>query len=293
MPRCAVIVTGAVFPYRGPEMSTDFLFGLSALLALLPAAVLAWRRLAGPAAGGAARPDAAFWATAAVALVGPLAWVHALVVDGWHTGFSVALWITITGTMAVFAASSALTRQAWKLAPLLFPYLIVLGLAALIWQHAPERPLKTVGHSAWLWIHVAISVATYALATLAAVAGLGVFLQERALKSRRPSALTHRLPSVADGEGLLIGLLLAAGGILLVGMVTGASIQYLNTGAPLRLDHKTVLSLTSFAVIAALLAAHYRTGIRGRRAARYMLLGYLLLTLAYPGVKFITDVLIG
>jgi ABC-type uncharacterized transport system permease subunit len=46
-------------------------------------------------------------------------------------------------------------------------------------------------------------------------------------------------------------------------------------------------------VIAALLAAHYRTGIRGRRAARYMLLGYLLLTLAYPGVKFVTDVLIG
>ena len=142
MPRCAVIVTGVAFPYRGPEMSTDFLFGLSALLALLPAAVLAWRRLAVPA-GGAARPDAAFWATGAVALAGPLVWVHALVADGWHTGFSVALWITITGTMLVFAVSSALTRQAWKLAPLLLPYLIVLGLAALIWQHAPERPLKT------------------------------------------------------------------------------------------------------------------------------------------------------
>jgi ABC-type uncharacterized transport system permease subunit len=195
--------------------------------------------------------------------------------------------------MAAFAASAALTREGWKLAPLLLPYLILLGFAALVWQHAPERPLKTAGHSAWLWAHVAISVATYALATLAAVAGLGVFLQERALKNRRPGALTHHLPSVADGEALLIGLLLAAGAILLVGIITGASIQYLNTGAPLRFDHKTVLSLTSFAVIAALLAAHYRTGIRGRRAARYMLLGYLLLTLAYPGVKFVTDVLIG
>ena len=30
-----------------------------------------------------------------------------------------------------------------------------------------------------------------------------------------------------------------------------------------------------------------------RRAARVVLIGYLLLTLAYPGVKFVTDVLIG
>ncbi len=35
----------------------------------------------------------------------------------------------------------------------------------------------------------------------------------------------------------------------------------------------------------------WQTGIRGRRAARWALLAYLLLTLAYPGVKFVTDVL--
>ena len=32
--------------------------------------------------------------------------------------------------------------------------------------------------------------------------------------------------------------------------------------------------------------------IRGRRAARIVLLAYLLLTLAYPGVKFVTDVIL-
>jgi len=31
--------------------------------------------------------------------------------------------------------------------------------------------------------------------------------------------------------------------------------------------------------------------VRGRQAARGILLAYLLLTLAYPGVKFVTDVL--
>ena len=60
----------------------------------------------------------------------------------------------------------------------------------------------------------------------------------------------------------------------------------------LAFDHKTVLSLLAFAVIGLLLFVHYRIGLRGRRAARLVLLAYLLLTLAYPGVKFVADVLI-
>jgi ABC-type uncharacterized transport system permease subunit len=61
----------------------------------------------------------------------------------------------------------------------------------------------------------------------------------------------------------------------------------------LRLDHKTVLVLATFVVIVALLWLHFRRGLSGRRAARYILVAYLLLTLGYPGVKFVTDVLIG
>ena len=44
--------------------------------------------------------------------------------------------------------------------------------------------------------------------------------------------------------------------------------------------------------IGGLLLVHYRTGLRGRRAARWVLVAYLLLTLAYVGVKFVTDVLL-
>ena len=58
------------------------------------------------------------------------------------------------------------------------------------------------------------------------------------------------------------------------------------------INHKTVLSLVAFVVIGILLVAHFRTGIRGRRASRLVLLAYLLLTLGYPGVKFVTDILL-
>ena len=50
--------------------------------------------------------------------------------------------------------------------------------------------------------------------------------------------------------------------------------------------------LGGFVLIAGLLFAHYRTGLRGRRAARLVLIAYLLVTLGYPGVKFVRDVLL-
>src|SRR3546814_14961247 len=58
------------------------------------------------------------------------------------------------------------------------------------------------------------------------------------------------------------------------------------------LSHKTLLAVLAFVVIAVLLLLHYRSGLRGRRAARIVLVAYLLLPLAYPRVKFVTDVLL-
>jgi len=81
--------------------------------------------------------------------------------------------------------------------------------------------------------------------------------------------------------------------VLAVALITGMTIEWIERRALLRLDHKTVLSLLTFAVIGLLLYLHHRGGMSGRRAARYVLFAYLLLTLAYPGVKFVTDVMIG
>jgi ABC-type uncharacterized transport system permease subunit len=138
-----------------------------------------------------------------------------------------------------------------------------------------------------------VSVVAYGLLTLAAVAGAAVVLQERALKTKRPTAFTRQLPAVADGEALQERLLLASAVVLGVALVTGSALSWRETGMLLRLDHKTVLSLATFLVIIVLLWLHHRQGLSERRAARYVLVAYLLLTLAYPGVKFVTDVVIG
>ena len=233
-----------------------------------------------------------FWALLAVAVAGPTVVVHGLFAAGWRTGFSSALWLNIVVSLLVFALVAAVTRAGWRLAPLLLPYLMIFGAFAMIWRNQPERPLAESGLSAWTELHIVLALVTYGLLTIGAVAGLAVFLQERALKLKRPNALTHLLPSMSDGESLQAGLLGASAVVLALGLASGAGAQYFIDGQWVHLGHKTILSLLTFAILIALLVAHFWIGIRGRRAARIVLLAYLLITLAYPGVKFVTDVVL-
>ncbi len=269
-------------------MAYKWIFGFSALAALLPVLLLVHRGASG--AGG--RPRPIYWALMAVAVAGPVSWTLVQFGGGWRTGLSMALWLTISVTIVIFSSLAALTRHGVRLTVLVLPYLFGLGVIAVIWSQAPERPLLGTAPEAWIGLHITVSVLTYALLTLAAVAGFAVFLQERALKHKRPHALNRRLPSIVDAEDLQVRLLIASVIVLGAGLLTGMATQYFETGSLLVLSHKTVFSLLAFAVICALLGVHYRTGIGGRRAARLVLLAYLLLTLGYPGVKFVTDVLL-
>lgn len=256
---------------------------LFALATLLPAALVRWRR-------GDAR-DALFFAALTLAAAGPVIWSSFQLISAWRTGFATSLWVTIAATMTLFLAMAATTRQAWRLTPLLLPYLLLLGVFATIWQNAPERPLSGAIPAAWLDLHILFAVGTYGLVTLAAVAGAAVFLQERAIKAKNPTPLTRLLPAVAESERLEITLLYAAEIVLALGVISGAATERVAGVSSYALDNKTLLSLAAFAVIALLLLARRYSGLRGQRAARWALIAYLLLTLAYPGVKFVTDVL--
>ena len=267
-------------------MANNLVLSLTALLALVPASLLPYRR-------SAARPDLLFWSLLAVAVAGPAVVSLVQFSGSWQTGLAGALWISITASAALFAGLAVLSRDAWRLAPLLLPYLCVLAALAVIWGRVPPQGEIAGASGAWLAVHIIVSVATYALCTLAAVASCAVLVQERALKRKQPGPLAGSLPAIVDAERLELRLLMVAELVLGAGIVTGMALQYLASGDVLAFDHKTVLSLLAFAIIGALLVLQLRSGLRGRRAARLVLVAYLLLTLAYPGVKLVTDVLIG
>jgi len=263
----------------------SMVLSLSALAALLPATLLPFVRRA-------ARADAMFWLLLGAALAGASALSIVSLGPQWQTGLSTALWLAVAVALGLFGLLALVAREAARLAPLLLPYLVILGaLATGLAPLSDPMPLAEAA-DAWLVIHIAVSVATYALCTIAAVAGCAVFLQERALKRRTPTGFTRLLPSVADAERLEVRLLAASEAVLALGIATGISELYVVSGTFFELSHKTLLAVLAFAMIAVLLWLHYRSGLRGRRAARLVLVAYLLLTLAYPGVKFVTEILL-
>ena len=264
-------------------MAPSVLPNLLALASLVPAALL-------PLRAGAGR-DRLFWSSVILATIGPCLWVWELLLNGWPTDFGTALWVIIAASSALFLPVAALSRQGWRLAPLLMPYLAILGVVASVVRGAPKA-LANGLPGVWIDLHIFIAIAIFALLTLAAMSSLAVFLQERALKHKRPTTLTAMLPSVADAERLAGRMLIASELVLGMGMATGMATLYSESGMILRLDHKTILSGAAFVLIGALMLGHRICGVRGRIAARVVLRAYLLVILASPGVKFVTQVLL-
>jgi len=268
----------------GSTVLAHMLLDLLALLALVPAILLLLRPRD--------RRDAVVWCALALAVAGPTIQVAAANAQGWHASFSGALWVSADAALILFVVAAALNEVAWRLLPLLAAYCFLLGVGGTLFAALPPEPQPATQPAAWLGIHIAVSLATYGLATIAAVAGLAGLLQERALKRRQQSRFLETLPSIADGERLVHGLLAAAEVVLGIGVLSGMATQYLISGRLLVFDHKTLFSLLAFVVLGLLLWLQWRTGLRGRRAARFVLTAYLLLTLAFLGVKFVRDVLL-
>ncbi len=266
-------------------MMDSFVYDISALAALVPALILSLK--------GEGQKNSLFWVVLGVAIAGTALLIRVQMSSTWQTDLSLALWVTITATLVLFAISNKYFDQAWRLAPLLYPYLFLIGIVALVLQstsHGDAMSLKVP--TGWIHAHIFVSVITYGLVTLAAVASLAAFIQERALKSKQSTTLSQKLPSVFDSELLSVKLLFSAEVVLGLGLVTGMIAQYFVSGNLFVIDHKTLLSVGTFVVIGGLLIAHHKVGIRGRQATRLMLLAYLLLTLGYPGVKFVSSILL-
>lgn len=267
-------------------MISSPLLNLSAVAALVPVAIAAYRI-------PSERPGLAFWAAMLVAVAGPTVLIVPEIMNpSWDSGFSLALWVTIAASVWLFAGVALMTRQGWRITPLLMPYLILLALLAVAWSGVSSATVLAAEADFWLRFHIAASVGTYGLCTIAATAGVAVYLKERELKRKQTSRLGRLLPSVADAERLQLRLLALAEVVLFLGIVSGMARGYLVDGHFLSLDHKTLLAVLAFVLIAVLLLIQWRSGLYARQATRAVLIAYLLLTLAYPGVKFILDVLI-
>ncbi|PKU25585.1 cytochrome C assembly family protein [Telmatospirillum siberiense] len=259
-------------------------WNLAALFALIPVALLPLRRNAGR--------DLPYWASLVLAIVVPLGWALGQLSDGWQTSLSVDLWVGIAGSMVVFGLIAAINRQAWRLTPLLVPYMILLGLLAVLFAFVPAEPLTEAMPEAWLDLHILVSMVTLACLTVAATAALASFLQARALKLKRPTRLSRFLPAVTESERLFERLLIVSELILAIGVVSGLAMKKAGTGSVFTFDHKSLFGMIAFVIIGLLLIGRRVCGVRGQMAARVVLMAYTFVVLGYFGMKFVHQVLL-
>ena len=112
---------------------TSLLFhSIGALAGLLPLTVLGFR-------SDQPRPGSLFWLLLAVALAGAASYAVAANINGWNPSLATTLWVSIAASLAVFAVTALTKPEAWRLARVLLPYLVVLGALASIWSGAGER----------------------------------------------------------------------------------------------------------------------------------------------------------
>lgn len=266
-------------------MQNALILGLTAIAALIPATILSWRP-------GFTR-NGVLWSVLAVAIAGPSAVLTQRAHGVWQADFATTIWVSVAVTMFVFLIAAVFLKSAWRLTPLLSVYMIVFGVMGVAWQNVPTEPMPAAGVSLWLMLHIVLAVTTYALATLAAVAAWAAFMHERALKNKQRPLLDGVLPSITDSDRLVMTFLALGEGVLGLGLISGIAVNLVLGHTPLPIDHKTVFTLAAFVIIGVLLIAQAKYGLRGRRFGRGVLLAYLLLTLGYPGVKFVSDVLLG
>jgi ABC-type uncharacterized transport system permease subunit len=145
-------------------------------------------------------------------------------------------------------------------------------------------------HSAWMAGHWLFSIVAYGLFGIALLHGILLSHAEQKLREKRSQSsllsATAGMP-LLQLERLTFGLIGAGFFMLTLGL--GVGMIFSNNWS---WSHKTVLSLMSWSVFAALLAGRYAFGWRGTHALRWLYGGILLLLLAYVGTRFVFEVIL-
>ncbi|MCC9622895.1 cytochrome c biogenesis protein CcsA [Thalassospira sp. MA62] len=245
------------------------------------------------------RRDIWLYASIAIAVVGTLAVLGLLGEEVQSRGFTAALHWSELSVLVIFGGLTMCRgpQQIWRLAGYLGGYLVAVSAFAAIFDifkdPVPDRVSEPVLYSGWLWAHIGSSLVTYALVTLSAIAAMAYVVQEYALKNRKPTRWSRRLPPLRDSEYMLVGFLKWSAWILVIGIVSGYALRYVEGQSLWGIDHKMLLTLLGFIVICALILIHEKSALRGRMAVRFVLGAWLLLTLAFPGVRFVTSLIAG
>lgn len=206
--------------------------------------------------------------------------------SGLDLGFSNALSLValiLVGLLFV----SAPRRPAEILGAVVLPLAIV---SLLFDQFFPDRGIALPLNQPGIQLHILISLLAYSVLMLSALQAIILAIQDHHLHRHRPGGLIRTMPPLRDTEQLLFQLI--GLGFILLSLSLASGFFFLDDLFAQHLVHKTVLSLTAWAIFAILLWGRWTFGWRGRTALRWTLAGFVVLMLAYFGTKLVLEIIL-
>ncbi|MBI3550355.1 MAG: c-type cytochrome biogenesis protein CcsB [Elusimicrobia bacterium] len=143
--------------------------------------------------------------------------------------------------------------------------------------------------SYWINIHPAVLMVSYCIFGNAFGVGLALLIQERQVKSKRPSELCYRLPAIEDLDSLNYRLIAFGFPILTVGIIMGGIWAYGAWGRFWGWDAKETWALITALVYAAYLHMRIVAGWRGRKAVYMSMFGFTCVVFTFIGVNFLSE----
>jgi len=209
--------------------------------------------------------------------------------EGIHLGFATS----ISAVAALTVMTYAVAAWRYHLAGLQGFVLAFAGMAVAIEAISPTPRAAVHGDMPAFQLHLAVAFAAYALFTIAALHALLIALAEKHLHMAVPPKIVADLPPLLTLEKLLFRMIQAGFVLLTLTLASGILFSEEIFGKALPWNHKTVFGIASWLIFGALLLGRRLYGWRGRTAIHWTLAGFISLMLAYVGVKFVLEVVLG
>ncbi|MES2049762.1 MAG: cytochrome c biogenesis protein CcsA [Pseudomonadota bacterium] len=163
----------------------------------------------------------------------------------------------------------------------------------------PGSLIALAGKTTMFPWHISVALLAYSTLTIAAFHALVMSVQDAQLHKPRGNQQRHwmqaaieRLPAIMTMEKILFRLIFLGFVLLTLTVMSGVVFSEQVLGVAFKWDHKTLLSLLSWALFGILLLGRKWRGWRGKTVLTFTLSGFLTLLLAYVGSRFVLEVLL-
>ena len=209
--------------------------------------------------------------------------------DGFNLGFyesvSAILWLTVLIYWITDRDHQLHSLQAFVLPPA--------ALFALLPAFFSSHHFLPDAHNSLFIAHVWIAMIAYSLFTFAALHAVLMAIAERSLHHKSTFISLPSFPPLMVMESLLFKIIGLGFALLTITLISGMWFSEEIFQRALDFNHKTIFSIASWFIYAALLFGRYQYGWRGLKAIRWTLIGFVVLLLAYVGSKFVSQILLG